>query len=427
MEKLLHYIWEHRLYLNNDLYTTTGFPVEVIDPGYRNSDAGPDFFNAKVKIGNRIWAGNIEIHQLASDWLRHNHHLDKTYDSVILHIVEKNDIQLFRTTGEPIPQLELRYDPRFRSEYEFLLQHDTPIPCLDRLYEIEPIFIADWVSSLAIERLLHKAERIDQWLKQYQGNWEEVCYIAFARTLGFGTNNDTFERLARSLPLIFMQKHADSLLQIEAFLFGQAGFLQERSSSDDKYYNELREEYHFLQHKFNLSPLSIEAWKFTRMRPANFPHQRIALLAQLIYKGFTLFSQICDASNETELRQVFQTRLQGYWDTHYNFGETSASRAKVLGQNATDILLINTVVPLLFAYSRQTGLQHFEERAFNVLENLKPEKNHIVSYFTDSGLTVQNALDSQALIQLHNEYCQRRQCLSCRIGHQLLTKKFQPI
>lgn len=423
MEKLLHYIWEQRLYKNRDLHTTTGTPVEILDPGYRNPNAGPDFFNAKVKIGNRVWAGNIEIHRLSTDWLRHGHHKDKAYDSVILHIVEKSDIQLFRTTGEPIAQMELRFSPKFRDEYEFLLKHDTPMPCATRVYEIAPIFIADWISALAIERLQQKAQRILDWLDLYRGSWEEACYVSFARTLGFSINNDTFERLARSLPLLFMQKHADSLFQIEALLFGQSGLLSP-DHSNNPYEQALYKEYCFLQHKFGLVPLAEESWKFARMRPANFPHQRIALLAQLIHNGFTLFSQICTAQNEEELHRVFHIRLQGYWNTHYNFGDLSESRPKTLGSTAINIIMINSVAPVLYAYGHLTGNDELTDRAFSILEQVKAEKNRIVSGFAEANLYPRSALESQALIQLHNEYCLRKRCLDCRIGHKLLAKEY---
>lgn len=222
MEKLLYYVWEHRLFDNRNLLTTKGEKIEIIDPGHRNSDSGPDFFNAKIRIGEKLWAGNVEIHKNASDWKLHNHNHDKSYDSVILHVIENNDAEIVRSTGEIIPQLIIRYPDIIKDNYELLIHQNSFLPCGDRLHELPPLFLTDWITSLAMERLQEKARRICNWLESYRGNWEEVCYITLSRSLGFGTNSDAFERLARSLPLLFMQKHADSLFQIEAFLFGQA-------------------------------------------------------------------------------------------------------------------------------------------------------------------------------------------------------------
>lgn len=421
MEKLLHYIWEQRLFDNRQLQTTTGEKVEIIDTGYRNANSGPDFFNAKVRIGEKIWAGNVEIHQNASDWKQHHHDQDKSYDSVILHVIENNDAEIVRSTGEVIPQLIIRYPNTIKDNYEFLISQDNFLPCGDRLHELPPLFLTDWIMSLAIERLQAKSQRICDWLDSYKGNWEEVCYIALSRSLGFGINSDAFERLARSLPLLFMQKHADSLFQIEAFLFGQAGFLDSTHFVDDAYYQRMVNEYAFLKNKFGLSPLNPECWKFSRLRPVNFPHQRIALLAQFIYEGFSLFTQIREAKDEKSLRRLFDIYLNGYWDTHYSFGHPSAPRPKALGKNAIDILLINTVAPLLYTYGLKTGNETYNDRAMNLLENIKPEQNRIIRYFLQAGIKPDNALESQAIIQLYTAYCIPKKCLYCRIGHKLLS------
>lgn len=421
MEKLLYYIWEHRLFDTRELQTTKGEKIEIIDPGHRNSDSGPDYFNAKIRIGERIWAGNVEIHQNASDWKLHNHDSDKSYDSVILHVVETDDAEIKRSTGESIPQFIIRYPQKIKDNYELLIHQNGFLPCGDRLYQLPPLFLTDWITSLAMERLQEKSQRICNWLESYRGNWEEVCYVTLSRSLGFGTNSDAFERLARSLPLLFMQKHADSLFQVEAFLFGQAGLLDPGYFRDDPYYQRMANEYVFLKKKFGLTPLNPESWKFFRLRPANFPHQRIALIAQLIHQGFSLFTQIREAKDEKELRGLFDLYLNGYWDTHYSFGQPSPSRPKAIGKGAVDILLINTVAPLLYAYGLKTGNETYADRAMNLLENIKAEQNRIVRYFTQAGVTVNNALDSQALIQLYNAYCTPKKCLYCRIGHKLLS------
>ena len=225
MEKLMQYIWQHRLFDHTKLVTTDGRKLRIIDNGQLNTDSGPDFFNAKISLDGCVWAGNVEMHRRASDWRRHNHHLDPAYDSVVLHVVEVADTPVYRTNGEEIPTLVLSCSPSFRSDYETLVSHSSSQSCAPHIAELGPIVLSDWISSLAIERLQSKSQRLHDWLELYKGNWEEVCYIVVSRSMGFGINSDAFERLARSLPLRFMQKHADSLSQVEAFLFGQAGLL----------------------------------------------------------------------------------------------------------------------------------------------------------------------------------------------------------
>ena len=418
----MQYVWQHRLFDHAGLTTVDGRKLRIIDVGRLNTDSGPDFFNAKISIDNYVWAGNVEIHRRASDWKRHNHHLDPAYDSVILHIVEVADTRVFRTNGEEIPTLEMHCSQTFRADYEALVSHSVSQPCARDLESLSPVVLSDWISSLAVERLQAKSQRLHDWLSLYKGSWEEVCYIAVSRSLGFGINGDAFERLARSLPLLFMQKHADSLSQVEAFLFGQAGLLTEGEYAGDDYYARLVSEYAFLRNKFGLTPLNRESWKFFRLRPANFPHRRLAMMAQYIHRGFDLFSRICEADGEEALRQLFKVELSGYWSTHYLFGHVSPESKVVLGASAVDILLINAVAPLLYAYGVHVGDESMTDRAFSLLESLRPEKNSIVRRFSDMGIGVTNAMESQAVIQLNNEYCQAHKCLYCRIGHKLLSR-----
>ncbi len=418
----MQYVWQHRLFDGVGLTTVDGRPLRIIDNGRLNTDAGPDFFNAKISIDGCVWAGNVEIHRRASDWRRHNHHLDSAYDTVILHVVEVADASVCRTNGEEIPTLVLACSPSFKTDYESLVAYSATQSCAPHIESLGSMVVADWISSLAIERLQAKSQRLHDWLKLYKGNWEEVCYIAVARSLGFGINSDAFERLARSLPLIFMQKHADSLVQVEAFLFGQAGMLIEGEYPDDAYYNRLVSEYSFLKNKFGLTPLNRESWKFFRLRPVNFPHRRLALLAQYIHRGFNLFSQICEATDEEALRRLFKAELSGYWSTHYLFAHESPETKAVLGESAIDIVLINAVAPLLYAYGMYIGDEAMGDRAFMLLESLRPEKNAIVRRFSDIGIRATNAMESQAVIQLYNEYCQTHKCLYCRIGHKLLSR-----
>ncbi len=421
MEKLIHYVWQHRLFGSKPLYTTTGEAIQVIDVGLPNNDAGADFFNAKIRIGGNIWAGNVEIHTRSSDWKRHNHHTNTAYDTVVLHVVENADCVVTRTTGEVIPQLELHCSPTLRQDYEYLIYRANYVPCGDRLNEVEPLVLSSWMSALAMERLQEKTERIFSLLESYRGSWEEVCYVTFARNLGFGINSEPFERLARSLPLLFIQKHADSLLQVEAFLFGQAGLLQDTCQDDDAYRQKLYQEYLFLQNKFDVKPINTDSWRLARSRPANFPHQRIALLAQIIHQGFHLFSDICEANDEKELHQLFHIPLTGYWSNHYLFGQPSPEREKALSNSSVEVVFINTVAPLLYSYGIKIGNEGLCDRALELLEGLKPEYNSIVRQFVEAGMRAESALDSQALIQLKRNYCEKKKCLFCRIGHKLLS------
>lgn len=417
----MQYIWQHQLIDTTHLTTTDGRRVQVIDAGRLNTNAGPDFFNAKIRIDGCLWVGNIEIHYKASDWKRHNHHTDKSYDSVILHVVEVDDMSVKRTNGEIIPQLVMRAAPTLRGDYQKLVDNAPMLSCGERLPGIEPFLITDWLNSLSLERLQSKSERIETWLELYKGNWEEVCYITLSRNMGFGINSDAFERLARSLPLSFLQKHADSLFQLESFLLGQAGLLTEKRN-DDNYYTRLSGEYAFLQNKFGLTPLTQDAWKFFRLRPQNFPHRRLAMLAQYIYGGFSLFAKLCNATSIEDMRALFQVQLSGYWDTHYTFDTTSPASTSVLGVPAIDIILINTVAPLLYAYGIYSCNNVYTDRAQWIWESLRPEQNNIVKRFAAIGITAHSALESQAIIQLYNEYCLNKKCLYCRIGHKLLAQ-----
>ena len=277
----MQYIWQHQLLDTSHLVTTDGRRVQVIDAGRLNTDAGPDFFNAKIRIDGCMWVGNIEIHYRASDWKRHNHHSDKAYDSVILHIVELDDMSVARSNGEVIPQLVMRAAPTLRGDFKKLVENAPQLSCGERLPGLNPFLITDWINSLAVERLQAKSERIATWLDLYKGNWEEVCYITLSRNMGFGINSDAFERLALATPLKVLAKHSDSLTAIEAMLFGQSGLI-DNAPNDDSYVATLRNEYNFYAQKFGLKPPTTLGWKMARMRPQNFPHRRIAVLATMI-------------------------------------------------------------------------------------------------------------------------------------------------
>lgn len=418
----MQYIWQHRLWKAGDLATVDGRRIRVIDPGLLNTDSGPDFFNAKIEIDGNLWAGNVEIHTRASDWKRHGHDKDKAYDSVILHVVDKDDAPVYRTNGELIPQMELRCASDFAVKYAELVNSTSNLPCASQLKDTPPLVIAEWMQSLAFERLQAKSERIKSLYDSFCGSWEDVCYVTLSRNLGFGINNDAFERLARRTPLRLLHKHCDSLLQIEALLFGQAGMLDTSLYPHDAYYQQLCREYAFLANKFSLSPMDKESWKSFRIRPQNFPHRRIAMLAHYILDGFRLMENILNANGEKELRELFSVELSGYWAGRYSFGDSGACQQRALGNSSIDIILINTVAPLYYAYSMLTGTYDMSDRAISLLESLRPERNSIIEHFTRAGIKCDDALSSQALIQAKKEYCDTRKCLYCTIGHRLLSK-----
>lgn len=418
----MQYVWKHRLWRSEDMVTNTGKKVRVVDPGLLNTDAGPDFFNAKIEIDGHMWVGNVEMHYRATDWKRHHHDSDKAYDSVILHVVAKDDAPVRRTNGELIPQLVLEVSPQFNADYASLVGAAIEVPCATKIKQVPHLTIVEWVEGLAFERLHGKVERIHQLLDSFNGSWEDVCYVTLARNFGFGINNDAFERLARRTPLRLLGKHSDSVLQIEALLFGQAGMLDAQKPGMDSYYNQLCTEYAFLSNKFQLTPMEKESWKLFRIRPQNFPYRRIAMLAQFIEGGFRMVNRILEAEGEKEMRALFEVELSGYWIKHYTFGKPNERATATLSRSSIDIILINTVAPLLYAYGELTGNYEMTDKAIKLLEDLRAESNSIVSHFVAYGIDCPDALTSQALVQLKREYCHARKCIYCKIGHHLLSK-----
>lgn len=418
----MQYVWKHRLWRSEDMVTNTGKKVRVVDPGLLNTDAGPDFFNAKIDIDGHMWVGNVEMHYRATDWKRHHHDSDKAYDSVILHVVAKDDAPVRRTNGELIPQLVLEVSPQFNADYASLVGATIEVPCATKIKQVPHLTIVEWVEGLAFERLHGKVERIHQLLDSFNGSWEDVCYVTLARNFGFGINNDAFERLARRTPLRLLGKHSDSVLQIEALLFGQAGMLDAQKPGMDSYYNQLCTEYAFLSNKFQLTPMEKESWKLFRIRPQNFPYRRIAMLAQFIEGGFRMMNRILEAEGEKEMRALFEVELSGYWTKHYTFGKPNERATATLSRSSIDLILINTVAPLLYAYGELTGNYEMTDKAIKLLEDLRAESNSIVSHFVAYGIDCPDALTSQALVQLKREYCDARKCIYCKIGHHLLSK-----
>lgn len=424
-EEFLQFIWKHGLLRKTDLKTTDGQPLEIISSGRFNTDSGPDFFNAKIRIGETIWAGNIEIHQKSSHWYRHRHNTDDAYNNVILHVVEFKDSPVL-VKSQALPTLIISYPIEILENYEQLLHSAKWIACEDKLPEYDPFLLRFWFSSLMIERLQEKTGDILILLEQNKNNWNEAFYRLLARNFGMKTNAQPFDLLAKSLPLQILSKHKTDLFQIEALLFGQSGLLNETLLGED-YYLSLRKEYSFLFKKYGLSGIESHLWKFMRLRPINFPTIRIAQLAMLIHHSIALFSRILETEDLDELRKLFGVSASEYWNTHYSFNKISKdNHPKTLGETAFNNLVINTIVPLLFVYGDQHLDEAMKDRALLLLEKLPPESNQIIRKWGELGIESRTAFETQALLQLKNKYCEFKKCLNCQLGAKIITSVNHP-
>ncbi len=423
MERLMQYVWQHRLWPRTHLHTVDGHPVQIIDPGRLNTDAGPDFFNAKIAINGRTWAGDVEIHVRASDWHRHGHDGDPAYDSVILHVVDRDDIPILRSNGETIPQMQMACTPDFYQRYSQLVDcADRLLPCSETLADMSLLHITGWLDSLAFERLYEKSDSIESRLKRLGRDWDAAAYVTLARCLGFGVNGDPFERLALSTPLQFLAKHCDSLFTVESLLLGQSGLL-DADSRPDPYRLQLKKEYDYMAHKFGLHRPESLGWKMSRMRPANFPHRRIAMLAALLNRSTRLMSLLLDITSPDQAAEIFSLPFTGYWTDHYSFSSPSPGAGVSLSRSSVYSLMINAVVPLQFAYGMSRDNNRLTDRAIDLLQSIPAEQNNIVKIFRDGGLHINSAFASQAVIQLRRAYCQPHKCLYCRIGHRALASR----
>ena len=419
-EEFLQFIWKQGLFIKNDLKTMDGKLVEIISPGQTNSDSGPDFFNARVRIGETIWAGNVEIHQKSSHWYQHRHDTDAAYNNVILHVVEQHDKPV-QVKNHELPTLEIRYPAEILENYEQLLKSKRWVPCEEKLPDVDPFILRFWYSSLMIERLQSKTGDILTILEQNKNNWNETFYQLLSRNFGMKTNALPFEMLAKSLPLNVLSKHKNNLFQLEALLFGQSGLLNATLLGDD-YFLSLRKEYSYLYKKYGLSGIESYLWKFMRLRPINFPTIRIAQLATLIHHSSALFSRILETENPNELRKLFDVSASEYWNTHYSFNKISKdNHTKTLGDTAFNNLVINTIVPMLFVYGDQHLDQTMKDRALQLLEKLAPESNQIIRKWNEMGIDCRSAFETQALLQLKNSYCANKKCLNCQLGAKIIT------
>jgi len=418
-EFFLHFLWKERLYDPESLVTDNNQMVEIINPGTENKDAGPDFMDARIRIGGTLWAGNVEIHLRASDWMAHGHYKDPLYDSVILHVVGENDQTIFSAGGDALPVMTLIYDQKLEENYLSLKKNREWVACRPYLHRFDPFRIRMFLGQLVVERLEKYTSEIEAEMQRTKNDWEEVLYRFLARGFGLRVNAHPFLLLARSLPLSYLAKHRDNLRLVEALFFGQAGWLQSELFGDP-YYEALKKDYHFVQQKFSLQPLPTHIWRFLRLRPSNFPTVRLAQFARLIHENEHLYSRIMEARDLNTLREIFKVAAGEYWETHYVFNKPAKSQKKTFGTQAFQTLLINVIIPLYFIYGKRTGSDEFREKALDLLEQLPPEKNQIIRKWAEAGIGADSAFYSQALVQLKNEYCNPGRCLECRIGRKLI-------
>jgi hypothetical protein len=420
-EQFISYLWRNKL-LYFPLTTDQGEEVQIVTVGEHNPDAGPDFSNARIKIGNELWAGNVEIHVKASDWLRHNHIDNENYNRIILHVVYENDLKENPLPGY-FPTLEIKdcFDPSLYFRYESFMYSTSWIPCATSFPRANPISVSSMAERCIIERIERKSAEIEQIIAFKLNNWEESFYIVLARSFGLKVNVQPFEMLARSLPLTLLTRHHDHLYQLEALLFGQSGLLAREPR--DEYEYDLIKEYHFLQKKYGLVPLSGHIWKFMRLRPPSFPTIRIAQFADLIHHSVRLFSKIMECEHVDDIRQLLHCQASGYWDRRYQFGTVSGNTPKIPGEDFYNLLIINTVIPFLFLMGKARDNNSLKEKSIGFLEMVKPERNAITRNWERLDVQINDAFSSQAYIELKTKYCDLKRCLDCRIGHSILGRK----
>jgi len=430
-EDFLHYLWKYKKFALNtsnqsdrELKTTTHQVISLLSVGQHNHGAGPDFFNARLLLGNQEWAGNVEIHLKSSDWYAHGHEADRAYDNVVLHVVWEHDIDVYRADNSPLPTLELKgyVSPTQLNRYQelFTQQDKRWIPCEHTLSEVPESTWSHWQERLYFERLEEKTERIQALLKTSKFDWEQVLFIMLSRNFGTKINGEAFQGIAQSLDFSIIRKCAQEPFQLEALLLGVGNLLPKESI--DSYALQLEAEYEFVQHKYQLKIGGMLPIQYFKLRPVNFPTIRLSQLAMLYHKEPGLFRILMKETQLDKIYELFNIRASSYWDTHYNFGKTQSKRSKKLTKSFIDLLLINTIIPLKFAYNKHTGKEN-QEDILELITKLSPEKNSIIQKYDSLKPKSASAMQSQALLQLKNEYCSKYKCLNCGVGNWLLGRK----
>ena len=413
-ERLLQYIWQFQYFNTTELTTTAGELIQIIFPGQYNTNQGPDFFDAKIRIGKTTWAGTVELHIKTSDWKKHNHQSDKNYNNVILHVVWEDDGM---KSDVSVLELKGRVSKILLQRYEELMSNSSFIPCEGSIHSVRQITWKSWKDRLLVERLLRKSKIADICLQQNNYHWEETFWWLLARNSGMKINAEAFEAIARSIPVNILAKHKSQIHQLEALLLGQAGLLEGKFTDD--YPKLLQREYKFLKEKYRLK-LIHQPVHFLRMRPGNFPTIRLAQLAMLITESAHLFSKIKETAAVKDVVKWFDVTANDYWHYHYRFDEESGFKKKKLGAAMLNNIIINTVAPVLFAYGNYYDENKYKEKALKWLDETAAETNSITKGFQSLGIENKNAFDSQALIELKNEYCNKKRCLDCSIGNSIL-------
>ncbi len=423
-EDFLHYIWKNRLYTFKDLKTVQGQKLEVIHPGYTHQDSGPDFKQAVIKIDDITWAGDVEIHCKSSDWIKHEHHKDEKYQSVILHVVYESDVLIDRDAKETFPTLALKsyLSDELLGRYRKLQYNELNLPCEREISELSPLLITSWLSRLCISRLLKKEKKIYEMLTQCHGDWNELLFRMLSINFGFKANEPAFELLSKTITYKQISHHAKSRIQLYALLFGQAGFLESAPTNTDDYFNRLSQEYYYLRHKYKLISIPSSRWNLLRLHPQNFPCLRLAQLAELLHHYPDLFKRFITETDFKADKLLNDCIPDPYWDTHYHFGIEGKRHSCRLGKHAITLIQINTLIPALFCYGSFSGNSSYQEKAVSLLENLPFEGNYITKYYQKNGFPCDNAMQSQAIIELHHHYCRLKKCLNCQIGCAILQK-----
>lgn len=422
-EAFLHYVWQYQYFNKHDLLTTSGEKLQVLSPGLANKNAGPDFYQSRLLIQDLEWHGTVEIHYKSSDWNKHLHIKDKAYNNVVLHLVWEQDVPSQRQDGTTIPTLELknRVKPSLIEQYKTLLETTEAIPCAGNIHQVEEMYIKAMLERTLVERIETKANDVLNLLHKNKANWQETCYQWIGKCFGFKTNSEAFVQLCHHIPYSILRKYLTDGLQLEALLFGTAGFLE--MEWDEPYYTTLKKQYHYLVQKHELkNKMDISEWKFMRMRPANFPTVRLAQFAAFLNKAENLLDFVLlEKNNLAQIKSKFDSQLNTFWSNHFQFGKKATKqRNPKMGVQSIENLTINAIVPLRFAHAMEHDEQEEKEASLELLSQLPAEKNQILSLYTSLNFSNQNAYESQSLIQLHNGYCKNKACLSCTIGHVIL-------
>jgi len=419
-EDLLQFIWRHRLLKPGTMVTANGHEVTVLNPGELNRDAGPDFFNARIKLGGLVLAGNIEVHIRTSDWLKHRHQEDKSYDHIILHVVYTHDGDLPQNTGNNVEVLELKNHiaPETIGMYERLAGATEKLPCSGQIERVNDLKFISWMERMTVERLEEKVRRIESIFAASSGDYVQTFYTLLLRNFGFKVNAGPFEMLARQLPVSLLFKHAGDLAQLEALLLGMAGMLE--GLYGDKYVTTLQNEFEFLKSKYGLTPLPGNIFKFSKLRPANFPNLRLVQFAALVHGNTRLFTGPHANTSYQALIEALKVKLTGYWKNHYQADGRMSLRDLAMGNDSAENIIINTMAPFLFFYSKKTGKPGYGDAALELLGACRMEDNAKTRLFAAKKATLQSAAGSQAVVNLYDNYCSGRQCLKCGIAAAIL-------